>query len=124
MKRLLSIAALAAVLTLSTGRAGAQELRPKSVIHVINVKWKKEATKEQIKAALDGLEALHKSYPGMKRVWTNTFKLQLDGFSQVIVMEFESRESLDKYTGSEAQKNWYKLYLPIREESRTNDITN
>ncbi len=124
MKRLFSAALLAACLTLGAASAGAQEFKPKSVIHIVNVKWKKDVTKDQIKAALDGLEAINKSYPGLKRVWTNTFKLQLEEFSQVIVMEFESREALEKYADSPAQKAWYKLYLPIREESRTNDVTN
>ncbi len=124
MKRMLSTAALALALTIGASAASAQDFRPKSVIHVVNVKWKQGTTKEQIKAALDGLDKIHASYPGLKRVWTNTFKFQLEGFSQAIVMEFESRESLEKYADSPAQKEWYKVYLPIREESRTNDITN
>jgi uncharacterized protein (DUF1330 family) len=122
MRTLLATGALA--LALACGTAAAQDFRPKSVIHVINVKWKKEATREQIKAAIDGLDKVGAAYPGLKRVWTTTFKLQLEGVSQVIVMEFESREALDKYTDSAAQREWYKVYLPIREESRTNDITN
>jgi uncharacterized protein (DUF1330 family) len=43
---------------------------------------------------------------------------------QAIVMEFESQDALKKYTDSPAQKAWYELYLPIREESATHDITN
>jgi hypothetical protein len=40
------------------------------------------------------------------------------------VMEFENEAALQKYADSPAQKEFYKAYLPIREESRTNDITN
>ena len=39
-------------------------------------------------------------------------------------MEFESEEALKKYADSDAQKKWYEAYLPIRQESRTHDITN
>lgn len=122
MKKLLSTAMLAIALT--GGAVLAADLKPKSVIHVINVKWKKEASKEQIQKAIDGLDAMAKAYPGLTHVWTKTFKLQLDQFDQVIVMEFASKEAFDKYSGSDAQKEWYKVYLPIRQESRTNDITN
>jgi hypothetical protein len=122
MKKLLSSIVLAAAL-LGTSLTAA-DLRPNSIIHVINVKWKKDASKDQIQKAIDGLDAMAKAYPGLTRVWTKTFKLQLDQFDQVIVMEFASKEAFDKYSGSDAQKEWYKVYLPIREESRTNDITN
>ena len=39
-------------------------------------------------------------------------------------MEFASEDALKKYAESPAQKEWYKVYLPIREESTTHDITN
>jgi len=101
--------------------------KPKSVIHVITVRWKEGTTPAQIKAALDGVETLGKEYPGIKNTWTRAFKVQdptNTKFSHVIVMEFESEESLEKYSGSAAQKKWYGVYLPIRDESFTHDVTN
>ncbi len=98
---------------------------PTSVIHVINVKWKDEATPEQIKAAVDAVRQLPAKYPGIKRVWVKNLKYQgQEGMKQAIVMEFESQDALKKYENSSAQKWWYELYLPIREESATHDITN
>jgi uncharacterized protein (DUF1330 family) len=99
--------------------------KPSSVIHVINVKWKADAKPEQIQAALNMAHELPKKFPGIKRVWTKNIKFQMKpNFDQAIVMEFESEDALKKYADSPAQKEWYKVYLPIREESRTNDITN
>jgi len=98
---------------------------PRSVIHIINVKWKDEATPEQIKAAVDAAHQLPAKYPGIKRVWTKNLKYQSqEGYRQAIVMEFESEDALKKYTDSAAQQWWYKIYLPIRDESRTHDIGN
>ena len=58
-------------------------------------------------------------------MWTKPIKKQLpDGYSTVIVMEFASEDALKNYADSAAQKKWYELYMPIREESRTSDITN
>lgn len=116
---------LAAVLCfcLLSGLAKAQA--PKTVLHIINVKWKEDATPEQIKAAVDAVHQLPSKYPGIKRVWTKNLKYQgQEGFNQAIVMEFESEDSLKKYADSAAQQWWYKIYLPVREESRTHDITN
>jgi uncharacterized protein (DUF1330 family) len=115
--KLLLLAALSACL------AAAQS--PTTVLHIINVKWKAEATPEQIKAAVDAVHQLPAKFPGMKRVWTKNLKYQgQEGYKQAIVMEFESEAALKKYAESPAQKWWYELYMPIREESHTHDITN
>jgi hypothetical protein len=98
---------------------------PATVLHIINVKWKAEATPEQIKAAVDAAHQLPAKFPGIKRVWTKNIKYQgQEGYKQAIVMEFESEAALKKYADSPAQKWWYELYMPIREESHTHDITN
>ena len=97
--------------------------KPKSVIHIVTVKWKEGTTPDQIKAALDGVDKLAGGYSGIKNVWTRTVKVQ-GGMENVIVMEFESEEALAKYANSDAQKEWYKVYLPIREQSITHDVSN
>lgn len=96
---------------------------PKSVIHVVTVSWKAGTTPEQIKAALDGAHKLPAAFPGITRVWTKTIKAQGER-THAIVMEFASEKALKDYADSEAQKEWYKAYLPIRERSTTFDITN
>ena len=94
--------------------------KPSTVIHVVTLDWKADAKPEQIKAALDGVANMN--YPGLKRVWLRSIKSQTK--QAAFAMEFESEKALADYAGSEAQKAWYKLYLPVREESVTSDITN
>lgn len=122
MKRILLIL----VCFCAVAMIAAAQSAPKSVIHIINVKWKDDATPEQIKAAVEGAHQLPSKFPGIKRVWTKNLKYQgQEGYKQAIVMEFESEEALKKYgDNSPAQQWWYKLYLPIRDESRTHDISN
>lgn len=103
--------------------AAAPGAAAKSVIHVVTVSWKAGTTPEQIQAALDGAQKLPAAYKGITRVWTKTIKAQGDR-SHAIVMEFASEQALKDYTDSDAQKEWYKVYLPIRERSTTFDITN
>lgn len=98
---------------------------PPTVIHIINVKWKVDATPEQIKAVVDAVQQLPARYPGIRRVWTRNLKYQgQEGFKQAIVIEFDSQDALKKYENSAAQKWWYDLYLPIRDDSRTDDLSN
>ena len=94
--------------------------KPKSVIHVVTVNWKNGTAPEKIQAALDGVANMN--YPGLKRVWLRSIKSQTK--DAAFVMEFESEQALADYAGSDAQKKWYELYLPIREQSVTSDITN
>ena len=45
-------------------------------------------------------------------------------YNATFAMEFESKAAFDAYTNSAAHKAWEKIYLPLREESHTQDITN
>jgi len=119
--RMLSLSLVLAIV--AAGFAFAAPKKPKSVIHVITIQWKASATPEQIQEAIKAAENIN--YPGIKNVWTRPIKMQLpEGFKHIIVMEFESEEALKSYAGSPAQKQWYAVYMPIREESSTHDITN
>jgi hypothetical protein len=122
MKIFLASIAAAIILTASTASLCAQTA-PKSVIHVVTVSWKAGTTPAQIQAALDGVKALPAAYKGITRVWTKSIKVQ-GGKANAFVMEFVDEDALKAYADSPAQKEWYKTYIPIREESTTFDITN
>jgi len=120
-KTIIIVSAVLAVLV--AGLLFAAPAKPKTVIHVITVQWKAGASTADIEKAIKGVETMN--YPGLKNVWTKPIKMQLpEGYKNIIVMEFESEQALKDYAGSEAQKQWYKVYMPVRGESRTHDITN
>lgn len=124
MNKLATILLATVFLTFGATTLSAQtQTAPKSVIHVVTVKWKADATPKQIQAALDGVKALPAAYPGIKRVWIKSIKVQGDK-ANAFVMEFVDEAALKDYADSSAQKEWYKIYIPIREESTTFDITN
>ena len=114
MKSLIAILLLTAVSMFAEG----------SVIHVVTIKWKTGTTAQQIQAAIDGVKTMQKEYPKIKRVWVKSIKVQGDGYTHAVAMEFENEQALKDYAGTPAQQNWYKVYMPIREESTTHDITN
>lgn len=128
MKKFLLSLLVAGVLS-SGASAVAADTAPMSVIHVVTVAFKEGTKPEQITAMLDGVKKLPADYAGITHVWTNAIKVQNPAGAtvkktHVIVMEFASDKALKDYTDSPAQKEWYKLYLPIREVSTTYDITN
>lgn len=94
-----------------------------TVIHVVTVSWKEDASEADIKKALDGVHTLAKEFDGIKRVWTKTLKAQ-GNRSHAFVMEFKNEQALKDYAGSQEQKNWYEVYYPVRAGSTTFDITN
>ena len=123
ISRLVTAVFVAVCLSICASFAIAQA--PSTVIHIINVKWKEDASPEQIQAVIDAVRQLPSKYPGLKRIWTKDIKYQgQEGYKQAIVMEFESQDALKKYEDSPAQQWWYKIYLPVRDESRTHDVTN
>ena len=122
-KLILSLLTVGLLFGASAVSAQAADTAPKSVIHVVTVSWKAGTTPEQIPAALDGVKALPSSFKGITRVWTKTLKAQ-GGKANAIVMEFADENALKEYSGSDAQKEWYKVYTNIRESSTTFDITN
>lgn len=124
MNKITTILLAAVLLAFSANTLSAQTTTaPKTVIHVVTVKWKADTKPEQIQAALDGVKALPAAYPGITRVWVKSIKVQGDK-ANAIVMEFADEAALKSYTDSPAQKEWYKVYMPIREASTTFDITN
>jgi hypothetical protein len=121
MKRIaIGFALLAALMV----PASAEPAKPKSVVHVINVRFKAEASKDDIQKAIDAVGKMN--YAGLKNVWLKPIKVQGGDsrFTHVIVMEFESEDALKRYSGSEAQKEWYKFWIPVRDLSNTHDVTN
>jgi antibiotic biosynthesis monooxygenase (ABM) superfamily enzyme len=122
MKKLITTLLAVGLIALAT-TTGSAQTAPTSVIHVVTVKFKADAKPAQIKAALDGVLALPTKYKGITRVWVKSIKVQGDK-THAFVMEFTDEAALKAYTDSPAQKEWYQIYLPIRDASTTFDITN
>jgi hypothetical protein len=117
---LLAVALIAAGLTAAANKFSA----PPTLLHVVVVKWKADSTPAQQQAAIDGIRTLAADTPGLKNIWIKKVKVQPADYSTSFAMEFETKAAFEAYTNSAAHKNWEKIYLPYREESNTQDITN
>jgi hypothetical protein len=123
MKRLHLLLAVLVLVCTSLGAFGAAGT-PGTILHVITVQWKADSTLAQQQAAIDGLRKMAAEVPGIRNVWIKKLKVQPADYSNVFAIEFENKAAFEAYTNHPAHKAWEKIYLPIREESRTQDVTN
>jgi len=99
--------------------------QPKTIIHVVAVKFKADSTPAQQQAALQGVLDVAAKMPGIKNVWMKSTRVQPQGYSAAFVIEFADRAAADAYAESPLRNDWFnKVYNPIREESRSFQITN
>jgi Stress responsive A/B Barrel Domain len=130
LRRLLLASALAVVC--ATGVIVGQQKygMPKTVIHVVTLKWTDESTPAQRQKALDGIKDMAATIPGMKNIWLKTIKVQgqtREGekpYDAAFVMEFADEAALKAYADHPKHKAWEEIYVPIRAESRSHDIGN
>ena len=125
LKQLIVTLSAAAVLFTAGIAIGANKFaKPSTILHVVTCRFKAEATAEQKAAVLKGVEKMAAEIPGIKSVWTKGIKVQGDGYNAAFVMEFENRKAFELYADHASHKAWEELYLPIRDQSTTHDITN
>ena len=135
MKRLFLILASLGLLAAMAVLYAAE--KPKSIIHVVTLKYKDGTTDTQKKAVLDGIEKMSREIPGITHVWLKSTKVQggyplkqSDGEYKVVpmtdafVMEFKDEAAFKAYADHPAHKEWEKAYIEVRDRSVTSDITN
>jgi hypothetical protein len=116
----------AAVFAMIAGLIYAQNsyTAPTSILHVVTIQWKSDATPEQRRGALDGVKKMAAQIPGIQRVWIKGTKVQGQGYTDAFVIEFADKAAADRYVDHPAHRAWEKIYLPIRAESTSHQITN
>lgn len=103
---------------------GQSTKKPSTLVHVVTIKWKEDATADQKKAVLEGVEKMAGQISGIRHVWTNAIKVQGEGYTSAFAIEFDNKAALDAYAKNPAHEQWNKTYLPLRGQSTTHDITN
>jgi len=98
--------------------------QPSSIIHVVTVKWKSDSTPEQQQAAIDGVKTMAAEITGIKNIWIKSTRVQPQDYNAAFAIEFEDKAAADRYVDHPAHKAWGKIYQPVHEESRSQQITN
>jgi Stress responsive A/B Barrel Domain len=124
IRRALFATALIAVFALGVTLGANKFAQPKSIVHIVTVKWKADSTPEQQQKAIDGVKTMAAAINGVTNVWLKTVKVQGEGYNAVFAMEFANQAAFDSYAKHPAHAEWEKLYLPIRDRSTTHDVSN
>lgn len=98
--------------------------KPSTILHVVTLRFKAETTPAQKADVYKGVEKMAAEIPGVKSVWTNAIKVQGDRYNGAFVMEFENKKAFEAYADHAAHKEFEKMYLEVRDQSTTHDITN
>ena len=126
-KRLIVAAmALAAFALLCGGYLAGQARvgQPKTIIHVVEIQWMPGVSDVQKQQVLDGLKKLAMKTPGVKNVWTQADRLEPRDFNAAFAIEFVNRDAADAYAESALHDEWDKMYVPLRRNSISIQVTN
>jgi hypothetical protein len=102
---------------------------PTSVIHMVALRWKADATPEQRQKAIEGIKTMAAEIPGIKNVWLKPIRVQnltqTEKLDAVFAIEFESEAAAEVYRTHPKHEEWSKqMYESFRDTSRSFQITN
>src|SRR5258708_37251770 len=84
-----------ACLALAVSLIGANHFgKPKTLVHVVTVKWKDGTTDAQKKAVLEGVEKMAGENSRIKKVWVKKNKWSASGSTTHLRSEIESKHPL------------------------------
>ncbi len=113
-----------AILGIGVAAAARTYQKPKTVIEVVTIRWAAEAAPEQRRAALEGVDKMAAEVPGVKNVWLRPLRLQPRDFMSGFAIEFDDQAAAERFSKHPAHDAWNKAFLPLIEESRTQQFSN
>ena len=123
-KKLSVWAAALVILGVSAVTGARTYQKPKTVIQVVTIRWTADAAPEQRRAALEGVDKLAADFPGVRNVWLRPLRLQPRDFMSAYAIEFDDQAAAERFARLPAHETWNKSFLPLIEESRTQQLTN
>jgi hypothetical protein len=98
--------------------------QPKTIIHVVEVKWNPGVTQAQQEQVISGLKQMAARIPGIKNIWIKADRLEPREMSWAYGIEFRDRDAADAYAESPLHDAWEKQYVPLRYTSLSIQVTN
>lgn len=98
--------------------------QPKTIIHVVEIQWNPGVSEVQKQKVLDGLKQVAMKTPGVKNIWTQADRLEPRDFNAAFAIEFANRDAADAYAESSFHDQWDKMYVPLRQNSISIQVTN
>ena len=101
-----------------------RSLKAASVLHVVAIQWREDATEAGKEAVLGGIDAMARKIPGIVRVWTHTLRSQPPEFTFSFAIEFENQAAANVYAVHPVHEEWAMMLEKVRERSYSYQISN
>jgi hypothetical protein len=98
--------------------------QPKTILHVVELKWNPAATDADKQRALDSIKDMAAKIPGIKNIWIKGERMQPRDFNAAYAIEFRDRDAADAYAESPVHAAWETQYVPLRAASISVQVTN
>lgn len=98
--------------------------QPKTVLHVVILKWNPNVSDTDKQLALEGVKAMAAKMPGIKNIWLKADRIQPRDFNAAYAIEFKDRAAADAYAESPLHEAWEKQYVTMRQASISEQVTN
>jgi hypothetical protein len=98
--------------------------QPKTILHVVELKWNPAASDADKQAAIEGIKEMATKIPGIKNIWIKGERMQPRDFNAAYAIEFRDRAAADAYAESPVHAAWEVKYVPLREASVSIQVTN
>lgn len=98
--------------------------QPKTIIHLVEVKWNPGVTEAQKQQVMNGVKQMAGRIPGIENIWVKADRLEPRDFSWAYAIEFRNRAAADAYAESSLHEAWEKSYVPLRYASISVQVTN
>lgn len=98
--------------------------QPKTIIHMVEVKWNTGVTEAQKQQVMNGVKQMAGRIPGIENIWVKADRLEPRDFSWAYAIEFRNRAAADRYAESPIHEAWEKMYVPLRYASVSVQVTN
>lgn len=98
--------------------------QPKTIIHLVEVKWNPGVTEAQKQEVMAGVRRMAARVPGIENIWVKADRLEPRDFSWAYAIEFRNRDAADAYAESAVHAAWEQKYVPLRFASISVQVTN
>lgn len=98
--------------------------QPKTIIHLVEVKWNPGVTEAQKQEVMAGVKHMAARVPGIENIWVKADRLEPRDFNWAYAIEFRSRDAADAYAESSVHAAWEQKYVPLRFASISVQVTN
>jgi hypothetical protein len=98
--------------------------QPKTILHVVELKWNPAASDADKLRALDSIKDMATKIPGIKNIWIKGERMQPRDFNAAYAIEFRDRAAADAYAESPVHAAWETQYVPLRAASISVQVTN